>query len=106
MRRKINSFRLKKVVSFNRQLIKNDGLLANYIAEVQDVSYNTANNIIREFVYELESSLQKENHVELTKIGKFYLDAEDKLQFEPQTEINFLTQSFGLSSFHTEKNSA
>ncbi|MEO2063460.1 MAG: HU family DNA-binding protein [Christiangramia sp.] len=93
----------KKVVSFNRQLIKNDGLLANYIAEVQDVSYNTANNIIREFVYELESSLQKENHVELTKIGKFYLDAEDKLQFEPQTEINFLTQSFGLSSFHTEK---
>ncbi len=93
----------KKVISFNRQLIKNDGLLANYISEVQEVSYNTANNMIREFVYELENSLQKDSHVELNRIGKFFLDKEDKLQFEPLSEINFLTQSFGLSSFNAGK---
>ena len=88
-----------KIISFNRQLIKNDGLLANYIAEVASVKYNTANNMIQEFVYDLENSLQNDAKAELANIGKFYLDAEDKLQFEPFSEINFLTQSFGLASY-------
>lgn len=88
-----------KVISFNRQLIKNDGLLANYIAEVEAVKYTTASNMIQEFVYDLENSLQNDAKAELANIGKFYLDAEDKLQFEPFSEINFLTQSFGLSSY-------
>ncbi len=89
----------KKVISFNRQLIKNDGLLANYIAEVESVRYTTANNMIQEFVYDLENSLQNDAKAELANIGKFYMDAEDKLQFEPLSEVNFLTQSFGLSSY-------
>ena len=88
-----------KVISFNRQLIKNDGLLANYIAEVEAVKYHTANNMIQEFVYDLENSLQNDAKAELANIGKFYLDAEDKLQFEPVSEINFLIQSFGLASY-------
>ncbi|WP_166435194.1 SPOR domain-containing protein [Christiangramia sabulilitoris] len=85
-----------KVISFNRQLIKNDGLLANYIAEVESVRYNTANNMIQEFVYDLENSLQNDAKAELANIGKFYLDQEDKLQFEPLSEVNYLAQSFGL----------
>ncbi|APG60841.1 SPOR domain-containing protein [Christiangramia salexigens] len=88
----------KKLVSFNRQLIKNDGLLANYIAEVEEVKYTTANNIIQEFVYDLENSLQNDSKAELANIGKFFLDSEDKLQFEPFTEVNFLTHAFGLDS--------
>lgn len=91
----------KKLISFNRQLIKNDGLLANYLAEVEGVKYNSANNMIQEFVYDLENSLQKESKAELANIGEFYLDREDKLQFEPFTQINFLKQSFGLDSFRT-----
>ncbi|MCB7481853.1 SPOR domain-containing protein [Christiangramia sediminis] len=90
-----------KVISFNRQLIKNDGLLANYIAEVESVKYNSATNMIQEFVYDLENSLQNEAKAELANIGKFYLDSEDKLQFEPFAQINFLTQSFGLDSYKT-----
>jgi len=90
-----------KVISFNRQLMKNDGLLANYIAELEDVKYQAANNMIQEFVYDLENSLQNESKAELANIGKFYLDAEDKLQFEPFAKINFLTQSFGLDSYQT-----
>ena len=90
-----------KVISFNRQLMKNDGLLANYITELEDVKYATANNMIQEFVFDLENSLQNEAKAELANIGKFYLDAEDKLQFEPFEKINFLTQSFGLDSYKT-----
>ncbi len=92
----------KKQISFNRQLIKNDGLLANYIAEVENVKYVTANNMIQEFVYDLENSLQKDSKAELANIGKFYLDEEERLQFEPSSEINFLTDSFGLASFETQ----
>jgi len=90
-----------KVISFNRQLMKNDGLLANYITELEDVKYSTANNMIQEFVFDLENSLQNEAKAELANIGKFYLDAEDKLQFEPFEKFNFLTQSFGLDSYKT-----
>jgi len=90
-----------KVISFNKQLMKNDGLLANYITELEDVKYATANNMIQEFVFDLENSLQNEAKAELANIGKFYLDAEDKLQFEPFEKINFLTQSFGLDSYKT-----
>ncbi|MFV8225298.1 SPOR domain-containing protein [Christiangramia aquimixticola] len=92
----------KKVISFNRQLIKNDGLLANYIAEVENVRYTTANNIIQEFVYDLENSLQNQSKAELAHIGKFFLDEEDRLQFEPFSEVNFLTQSFGLGTYKAE----
>jgi len=90
-----------KIISFNRQLMKNDGLLANYITELEDVKYSTANNMIQEFVFDLENSLQNEAKAELANIGKFYLDAEDKLQFEPFEKFNFLTQSFGLDSYKT-----
>lgn len=90
----------KKVISFNRQLIKNDGLLANYISEVENVKYPTANNMIQEFVYDLENSLQNDSKAELANIGNFYLDSEDKLQFEPYENVNFLAQSFGLASYN------
>ncbi|WP_295180298.1 SPOR domain-containing protein [uncultured Christiangramia sp.] len=89
----------KKVISFNRQLIKNDGLLANYIAEVENVKYQTANNMIQEYVYDLESSLQNASKARLENIGELYLDNGDKLQFEPVTNVNFLTQSFGLDTY-------
>ncbi|MFV8280851.1 SPOR domain-containing protein [Christiangramia marina] len=89
----------KKVISFNRQLIRNDGLLANYIAEVENVKYQTANNMIQEYVYDLESSLQNASKARLENIGELYLDSEDKLQFEPVTNVNFLTQSFGLDTY-------
>lgn len=90
-----------KQISFNRQLIKNDGLLANYIAEARSVSFNSATNIIREFVFDLENSLENDAEAELPGIGKFILDNEDKLQFEPSKDVNFLAQSFGLTSFKT-----
>lgn len=89
----------KKVISFNRQLIKNDGLLANYIAEVENVNYQTANNMIQEYVYDLESSLQNASKARLENIGELFLDNEEKLQFEPVTNVNFLTQSFGLDTY-------
>jgi nucleoid DNA-binding protein len=90
----------KKVVSFNSQLKKNDGLLANYIAAAQKVSYTTAVNMITEFVEKLEVSFKEDGKVELENIGRLFY-AEEKLQFEPYGQVNYLTDSFGLDSFKT-----
>ena len=90
----------KKVVSFNSQLRKNDGLLANYIAAAQKVSYTTSVNMIAEFVEKLEESFKEDGKVELDNIGRFFY-SEEKLQFEPFEHVNYLTDSFGLDSFKT-----
>lgn len=93
----------KKVVSFNAQLIKSDGLLANYISEAEKISYPAAVHYITEFVDKLEKSLKTEGRVELENIGEFSYSEEEKLQFEPAEKINFLTDSFGLDQFKTSK---
>lgn len=88
----------KKTVSFNRQLIKNDGLLANHLAGVENVSYKEAIEKIALYVDDLQSVLQENRNIELSKIGSFTLTEEEKLQFEPLAQKNYLKESFGLSS--------
>lgn len=87
----------KKLISFNAQLKKNDGLLANYIADAEQISYPAAVYSIQEYVEKLQIQLQKESHVDLENLGTFSLNSEDVLQFEPVKETNFLTEAFGLS---------
>ena len=89
----------QKTVSFNRQLLKNDGLLANHIVEVENISYVHANKKLALFVQDLQNVLQKNKMVNLVNIGSFTLTEEDKLQFEPATHTNYLKEAFGLSSF-------
>lgn len=88
-----------KVLSFNRQLQVNDGLLANYVASVEKCSYESALQKVRNFSAHLTSELISGNTVSLDKIGKFSLNEERSIQFEPIHKQNFYTASFGLSSF-------
>ncbi len=87
----------KKRISFNSQLKKNDGLLANYIADVRKVSYSEALYSIGEYVEKLNQQLSKKQPVTLDNLGSLSLSAEGNLQFEPVTENNYLTEAFGLS---------
>ena len=89
----------KKTVSFNRQLVKNDGLLANYIMEAEKTSYDAAIDQINQFVHDLELVLEKSKSVNFENIGSFTLTEGEKLQFEPAAQTNFLKEAFGLSSF-------
>lgn len=88
----------KKRISFNSQLKKNDGLLANYIAGAQEISYSEALYKIEEFVHKLNIQLEKQQQIPLENLGCFSLSEEGKLQFEPLKESNFLTEAFGLAS--------
>src|SRR5690606_5843638 len=87
----------KKRISFNSQLKKNDGLLANYIAELRQVKYSEAVYSIWEYVEKLNQQLNKKQPVTLDHLGNLSLSAEGNLQFEPVAENNYLTEAFGLN---------
>ena len=86
-----------KRLTFNNHLKNNDGLLANYIASVDKMPFKTAMNFIQFEVDEWIDTLRNSDII-LDKIGKLSLEG-DNIIFEPQTEINYLTDSYGLSSF-------
>lgn len=89
----------KKSISFNRQLAKNDGLLANYIAETEQVPYEKAMYKIHQFSQQLKAALASEKNVTLEQIGVFTLENDDKLLFQPFYHHNYLLDSFGMSTF-------
>lgn len=86
-----------KSISFNRQLIENDGILANYIAKAENISYQQAVDKINLFVEQLSSSLAKHKEIKLSVIGTFY-QKDDKILFFVNGSQNFLLDSFGLQS--------
>jgi len=86
-----------KLITFNSHLVHNDGLLANYIASSDQIPYDSALNYINFEVKTWIETLRKTD-LSLEDIGYFTLE-KDSLIFEPQTEVNYLTEAFGLSSF-------
>lgn len=88
-----------KSVSFNEQLQSNDGLLTNYLADVLKISYEEALKKLNTAVNNWKVALQNEEKIELNGIGNLWLNEEGNLLFQPSYHINYLTDSFGLSSF-------
>lgn len=86
-----------KQISFNTNLKHNDGLLANYIASVENISFEKANAFINTTVLKWGTILEFEA-IEIGSVGSLVLNEEKHLVFEPNTSINFLTTSFGLTS--------
>ncbi len=91
----------KKKLSFNSQLVDNDGLLANYIATAEMIPHEDANQKIASYVRRLWDGLHQGEGQELKNVGVFSLSVDNALQFEPSYHLNYLTSSFGLSSFTT-----
>lgn len=85
-----------KQITFNHHLKNNDGLLANYIASTDKISYECAVNYIQ-FETEAWKEKLKQEELMLSNLGVFSL-IDNKLHFEPQQAINYLTSSFGLSN--------
>lgn len=89
----------KKVVSFNANVKNNDGLLANHVALQEKMSYELAVIKIGDVVNEWTCLLQNRNRVVLKNIGEISVNNEMNWVFEPANTVNYLTDSFGLSSF-------
>jgi hypothetical protein len=88
-------------ITFNQNLIRNDGLLADGIAAKEEVSYEVAVQQIEEFNKDNEQQLSVGAKVQFRGVGEFTRDTRGVLRFEPNSDANFLRSSFGLSSFHS-----
>ena len=89
----------KKLISFNPYLKNNDGLLANHLAQAEKMSYEIAVTAIQNEVSHWKTKIQELGHFSIKNIGDFSLNAEKNLVFVPVDQINYLKESFGLSSF-------
>lgn len=87
-----------KELSFNSHLKNNDGLLANYISTCQNISYEKALSFIDKEINDWNTTLAYDE-LELENIGALNLTKEGILIFEPSLTVNYLTSSFGLSSY-------
>jgi hypothetical protein len=86
-------------LSFNEQLQSNDGVLANYIATSEKVSYENALSKIAKQVAEIQQSLKKNETVSLKYVGDLSRSKTGALEFEPSYHLNYMTAAFGLSQF-------
>lgn len=90
----------RKVVSFNANIVTNDGLLANHIALQNNISFEKATEKIADNVSQWVSVLEKTKTLTLANIGTILVSgSENNWVFEPNTTTNFLTSSFGLNQF-------
>jgi hypothetical protein len=89
----------RKMISFNAYLKNNDGLLANHIAQSENISYNYAVSAIEFEVIKWKNTLEDNNILSIKNLGELRLNTDKNLVFTPNDQTNFLASSFGLSSF-------
>ncbi len=91
-----------KRLSFNAQLTQNDGLLANYAATAEAISYAEALQSVQQFSAQLNADLRAGNQVIFDNIGTLTQNDSGKINFEPANGSNFLKDAFGLTSYSLE----
>jgi hypothetical protein len=88
-----------KQISFNRNLNSNDGLLIGKISGSSGIPYGDARNLVENFVVELRKKLDKGEKVVFDNIGTFANNQEGNVLFEPDRDVNYHLDSYGLESF-------
>jgi hypothetical protein len=86
-----------KIISFNKQLRQNDGVLAFWLQDKLKVSAEVALQHITEFSDYCSQVLRTKRRLNLENLGFFYLDLENNMCFEPKNDSNYLLDSFGLT---------
>lgn len=92
-----------RTLGFNPQLKMNDSLLAQSYAEAYDMSLPEALDHIEAEVARLRQQLADNGEVELSSLGRLYVNADGQMAFAP-CEAGILTPSlYALSSFEMRK---
>lgn len=85
-----------KRVAFNEQLKNNDFLLAKAVSEGESISLEESLKAIAAFVAEIRDSLANKGNYDLKDIGRFFLNEEKNLQFDPDITQNYFEDSYSL----------
>jgi nucleoid DNA-binding protein len=89
-----------KQISFNKNLNHNDGLLVGKISGSLKINYGDARNSVGEFVVEINKKLERGENIVFDNIGSFVNNQEGNIQFEPDRNVNYHLDSYGLEPFH------
>jgi hypothetical protein len=88
-----------KQISFNRNINHNDGLLVGRISGTSDITYGDARDLVEKFVADLRKKLERGEKVVFDNIGSFLNNPEGNVQFEPDKNVNYHLDSYGLEPF-------
>ncbi len=88
-----------KQIMFNAYLKTNDGLLVNYIAREENISYKEAKAQVDKFVFLCDQALQQGKRIHFHKVGAIYLNKNQKIIFEQDKSVNYNADAFGLTEF-------
>ena len=91
-----------KEISLNVNLKKNDGLLINTIASIENISFIKAEKKVSSWVERNLKKLKNNSFIEIKNIGSITLK-DEKYIFEPNQNSIFLKSSFGLSIIDSSK---
>jgi nucleoid DNA-binding protein len=86
-------------VGFNGRLDHNDGLLVSHISARLSMNYVDSMKLVGSFTGQVKSRLLAGRTVQFDGIGRFIVDRNHNLQFDPDPAANFLTDAYGLSFF-------
>jgi hypothetical protein len=87
-----------KALLFNIHLRQNDGLLASWISQAENVSYEMALKQIRKMQERWNEELENGGELVIERVGKIVKETNGTVQFEQDYSINYLPESFGLST--------
>lgn len=89
----------KRELTFNASLNSNDGLLMKHIANASGVEYAKVEDYVNTAVEGWKRVLQQGEALTLPNIGTLRQTPEGRISFEAFEDVNYLTDSFGMSSF-------
>ncbi|MDZ7633679.1 MAG: SPOR domain-containing protein [Bacteroidales bacterium] len=89
-------------ITFNRHLTGNDGLLIGHISSSLGTGYGESRDIVLAWADELRRKIMTGNHVVMDHLGTFSLNYEGAIVFEPDTTVNYLLSSYGLTAYHRQ----
>jgi len=76
--------------------VKEEDLLVNYIAEKRNISKESAQYYISQFVEEINNKLEIEHEAELESVGRLFFTEHEGLSFEPAENIILGSKYYGL----------
>ncbi len=88
----------RKQIKFDPAVKHGEPLVAKLIASITGADFSFVENHIDSFVGELHSKLDEGGKVMLEQIGLFSKGGQGEIIFEPDTSINYLSQSAGLEA--------
>jgi cell division septation protein DedD len=87
-----------KALSFNKNLINNDGLIINHLAREKSISFDESQNIISKEVQQIKTQLSEGKRIQFHNVGFLYTNTAGKIAFEQDRFFNLLLSSYGLGN--------